>query len=159
MTGRVHVKPDHILDFIDEGGIAGFLERSQAMRLNAVHLPDALHGAQTDARGLGHGPPGPMRGAARRLRAGQRQHLGYRFQRYGRLARLACLVAKKAIHSLFGVALLPAPYGRAADPAQARNVENRALFSGVKNNLSPLAMLLQAVAILNDRRQARCKRR
>ena len=49
---------------------------------------------------------------------------------------------------------LPAPHRGAADAAQARDIENAAALRGMEDNLRPLHMLLQAVAILNDRRQA-----
>lgn len=46
-VGRwVHVEADHILDLGGEGGIARVLERPDPMRLQAILLPDPLHGAQ-----------------------------------------------------------------------------------------------------------------
>ena len=125
------------------------------MWLEAVRLPDALHRAQADAGGFGHRSPGPMRDVSGRLGARQRQHFRHRLRRQRRLTRLAGLVAKKAIHPLFSKALLPAPYGRAADPTQARDIENAAALRGMENNLCPLHMLLQAIAISDDGGQAR----
>ena len=154
MTGRVHVKTHHVLDFLDEGGIVGFLERSQAMRLKAVGLPDALHRAQAYADGFGDRSSGPMRGVSGRLGARQRQHFRHRLRRQRRLARFARLIAQQRIHPPFGVASLPAPHRGTASAALPRNIENGALFSRVENNPSPLHMLLRAVAILDDRRQA-----
>lgn len=42
--GWVHVQADHILDLGGEGGIARAFERAQPMRLEAVSVPDPLHG-------------------------------------------------------------------------------------------------------------------
>jgi len=117
MTGLLHIKAHHILNFLREGRIVGLLEGAQAVRLQAMDLPDALHTAQTDAGGFGNSTSRPMGSIAGRLGAGQRQHLGFRFPRQGRLARLACLVAQKAVHAFLSVAPLPAPYRRTADAA------------------------------------------
>ena len=113
--GRVHVQADDILDLGGEGGIARALERAQAVRLEAVSVPDPLHGAQRDPDSAGHGPAGPVRDLARRLRAGQRQHLGHRLGRMGRRAGRTRLVAQQTFDTRLGVAPLPALHGRAAD--------------------------------------------
>ena len=121
---------DHILDLLDEGGIVGFLEGAQAVRLKAMSLPDALHSAQADADGLGDSPSGPMRGVSRRFGARQRQHFRHRLCRQGCLARLPRLVAQKAVHPLFGVPPLPAPDRRPAHAAEARNLKYWPSFAG-----------------------------
>ena len=44
-VGRwIHVEADDILDLGGEGGVARALERAQPMRLEAVSVPDPLHG-------------------------------------------------------------------------------------------------------------------
>ena len=48
MGGRVHVEADHILDLLGEGRVVRALEGPHPMRLQAVRLPDPLHGAQRD---------------------------------------------------------------------------------------------------------------
>lgn len=73
-----HVEADDIFDLGGESGVARALERAQPMRLEAVSLPDPLHGTQRDPDRAGHGPAGPVGDLARRLRAGQRQYLGHR---------------------------------------------------------------------------------
>src|SRR3984893_7956994 len=64
---------------------------------------------------LGHGAAGPMRGFARRLGTGQRQHFRHHAGRKRRSAWLACLVTHEAVYPFLAVAPLPAPNGRAAD--------------------------------------------
>ena len=68
---RVHVEADDVLDLGGEGWVAGSLESSQTMGLEAMGAPDALNGTQRNAGGLGHRPSGPMGDGARRLRTGQ----------------------------------------------------------------------------------------
>ncbi len=121
---RVHVQPDDVLHLGREGGIAGALEGAQAMGLEAVGLPDALHGAQADADCLGHRPAGPVGDRAGRFRTGQRQHFGHRRSGQRRPAGLARLVAQQPRDALFGVAELPAPYRRAADTGSAGHLQN-----------------------------------
>ncbi len=96
MGRRVHVEADDVLDLVGEGGIIGALEGPDAVRLEAVSLPDPLHRAQAQAHGLGHRPAGPVSGRARRLGAGQREHLGHHRCRHGRLAGRAGLVAQQS---------------------------------------------------------------
>jgi hypothetical protein len=54
VEGRVRVETDDVLDLLGELGIVGELEGANAVRLQPVRLPQALHGAQTDADGFGH---------------------------------------------------------------------------------------------------------
>jgi hypothetical protein len=88
-----HVETNDILDLGDEGGVIRLLEGAEAVRLKTIGVPEALHGAQADADGLGHHAPRPMGGFAGRFGAGQGQNLGDDLQRQGRLAGLARLVA------------------------------------------------------------------
>ena len=155
MAGRRHVKANHVLDFFDEGGIVGLLEGAQAVRLKPMSLPDALDRTQADAGSLGDRPSGPMRGVSGWLGARQRQHFRDSLCRQARLAWLARLIAQKAIHPLFGIAPLPAPYRRTADAAQARDVENGAPLSRMKDDFRPQRMLLRTVAVPDNRRQTR----
>jgi hypothetical protein len=155
VTRRRHVKANHIFDFFDEGGIVGFLEGAQAVRLKAMGLPDALNRAKADAGCLGDRSPGPMGGVSGRLGTRHRQHFRDRLYRQGRLAGLARFIAQKTIHPLFGVTPLPAPYCRSADPAAARHVEHGTLFGGMEDDLCPLHMLLRIIPIPDHRRQTR----
>src|SRR6516162_1849948 len=76
VLGRVHVETDDVLDLLGELRIIGALEGANAVRLQPMRHPQALHGAQAHADGFGHGTAGPMGGVARRLGAGQVHNLG-----------------------------------------------------------------------------------
>jgi hypothetical protein len=63
---RIDVEPDDVAQLVDELGVPGELELPDAMRLEPMSAPDALHRADADAGRLRHGCPRPMRGLARR---------------------------------------------------------------------------------------------
>ena len=155
MARRVHVEADNILDLLGEGGVVRALEGADAVRLQAMRLPNALHRAQTDADRLRHRPAGPVGGLAGRLRAGERQNLRHGRQRQRRLAGRTCLVAQQAVHALFSIPQLPAPDCRPAHARRARHLGNRQPIRRKNNNPSPLDVLVRAVAIADDSRQAR----
>jgi len=71
--------------------------------MQPMRLPQALHGAQADADGFGHGAAGPRRGVARRLGAGQVHNLGDDLGRKRSTAGFARLVAQQAIDALLSV--------------------------------------------------------
>lgn len=54
MDRRAHVEADDVLDPLGEGGVVGLLEGADAVGLEAMGLPDALHCAKGNADGLGH---------------------------------------------------------------------------------------------------------
>src|SRR3982074_1020844 len=58
-AGGVHIEADNVFDLLGEGGIVGTLERADAMRLEVVCLPNALHRAQRQADRLSHRSAGP----------------------------------------------------------------------------------------------------
>lgn len=124
------------------------------MRLKPMRVPDALHRPQADADRLGDGASGPVRGVARRFRAGQRQHLCHGLGRQRRPAGFACLVTQQPIHALLGIALLPAPHRRPADAAAPGNLKDWQSFGGMKDDPRPLHMLLRTVAIRDQFRKA-----
>ena len=66
----INIEPDHIFQPLGKLRVARELEGADAMRLEPVRGPDALHRAQAHAGSFGHHPPGPLRGFAGRL--GQR---------------------------------------------------------------------------------------
>jgi hypothetical protein len=99
------------------------LEGANAVRLQPMRLPQALHGAQADADGFGHGPAGPMRGLARRLGAGQAHDLGDDAGRKPSAPGLARLVAQQAVDALLSVSRLPAPDRRSADVGALGNFQ------------------------------------
>ena len=57
MLGRIHVEADDVLDLLGELGIVGALEGADAVRLQPMRLPQALHRAQADADGFGQARP------------------------------------------------------------------------------------------------------
>ena len=125
MGRRVHVEADDIFDLFGEGRIIGPFEGADAMRLEAVHVPNALDSAQRQADRLGHGAAGPMGCLAGRLALGQCQHLGDSRGRHRRPAGRPGFVAQQPIHSGFGIAYLPAPHRRAARAGAARHLQHR----------------------------------
>ena len=108
-------------------GVVGALEGADAVRLQAVRLPDPLHRAQARCRRPGHRPAGPMGRLAGRLGAGQRDHPVHGGVGQRRLARLAGRVAQQAVDPGFGEALLPAPHRRPADPGAPRHLGGAAI--------------------------------
>src|SRR4030088_776978 len=49
MRRRVHIEADNVFDLLGAGGSGGKLESAEAMRLEGVWLPNALHRAQRQA--------------------------------------------------------------------------------------------------------------
>lgn len=101
--------------------------------MKTIGIPEALHGAQADADGLGHHAARPM----------------------GALPGLRVLSRSKPSAPLLGETLLPAPHRRAADFSLAGDIDNRQLGRRQKDDPSPQDMLLRAVAISDDGGQAR----
>ena len=60
LVRRVQVQADDVGEFVDELGITGNLEGLDAMRLETMGVPDALHGRRRDALRAGHGAATPM---------------------------------------------------------------------------------------------------
>src|SRR3984893_14094317 len=142
VSWRVHVETDDVLDLLGEFRIVGALEGAKPMRLQAIGLPQTLDGAQRDADRLGHGAAGPMRGFARRLGTGRRQHFRHLAGRKRRSAWLACLVTQEAVYPFLAVAPLPAPNGRAADSGSASDFgdrQTRAAETQSEKTIVPLA--------------------
>jgi hypothetical protein len=117
VLGRLHVEADNILDLLGELGVVGAFEGANAVRLQPMRLPQALHGAQAHADGLGHGAAGPMRGVAGWLGAGQVDNFGDDLGRKGSAAGLARLLAQEATAALLSVSRMPAPNRRSTDPS------------------------------------------
>ena len=155
MGRRVHIEADNVLDLFSKGGVCGALEGAYAVRLQAVLFPDPLDRAQRQANRLGHRPAGPMGGLARRLGAGQRQHLGHGGGCDRRFARRPGLVAQQTFHPGLGIAALPAPHRRTADPGAPRHLDDRQPIRREQDNPGPLQMLQRPAPIADDRGQPR----
>ena len=126
MGRRVHVEADDVFDLLGEGGIVGAFESTDAMRLQVAGSPNALHRAQADADGLGHGPAGPMGGlAGRLLLTGHGDHSSDRLRRQRRPSRRPGLVAQQALDAFLGKPALPAPHRRPAHAGQTRHLCHR----------------------------------
>ena len=154
MLGRSDIQADHVLELGGEVGIGRALEGAQAMGLQLVSLPDALHRAQRHAHRLGHGAAGPMRGFARRLAAGQCDQLLDDGGGQRRLARFAGLVPQQAVDPGLGEPPLPAPHGRPADPGPPCDLGDAHALGRDEHDPSPDQVLLRLVAIGDDRFQA-----
>ncbi len=150
MRGRVHIKTDDVLDLRSEGRIVGLLEGPQTMRLETAGPPEGLHGGQANADRFGDGTTRPMSLLAGRFAAGQRQNSGHRFRRQRRFAGFARLVAQKALDSLLGKSLLPAPHRRASGTAAPGHFKYRKTLRRMKDDMSPLNVFLRAVPVAND---------
>src|SRR5262244_1082041 len=94
-----------------------------------------------------------MGGLMRRRGASQRHH-SCRGRRCDRsFAGLAGLVAQQAFDPGLGVALLPAPYRRAADSGVRRDPLRRFSLGRGENDARPVHMLSQLVAVTRNRLQ------
>ena len=153
VLGRVHVEADDVLDLLGELGIVGALEGANAVWLQPMRLPQALHGAQADADGFGHGAAGPMRGVAGRFGARQVHNLGDDLGRKRSAARLARPVAQQAFDALLGVSRLPAPDRGSADARAPRHFLHGQAVGRTKDNARPLHMFEWTIAIRDDGQQ------
>ena len=153
VLGRVHVEADDVLDLLGELGIVGALKGANAVRLQSMRLPQALHGAQADADGFGHGAAGPMRGVAGRFGAGQVHNLGDDLGRKRSAARLARPVAQQAFDTLLGVSRLPAPDRGSADARAPRHLLHGQAVGRIKDNARPLHMFERTIAIRHNGQQ------
>ena len=126
---------------------------AHAVRLQPMRLPEALHRAQADADGFGHGAAGPMRGVAGWLGEGQVQYLGDDLGRKRSAARLARPVAQQAFDALLSVSRLPAPDRRSADARAPRHFLHRQAVGRTKDNVRAPHMFERAIAIRDDGQQ------
>ena len=149
----MHIQADDIFDLLGQRRVGGALEGAQAMRLQAVGVPDALHRVQRQADRFGHRAAGPVRHLAGRLAAGQRQYLVDSLDRHRLFARRPGLVAQQTRHPGFGVAPLPTPHCRTAHPSTAGHLQYWQPFGREHNNAGALHMLQRPIAITNDRFQ------
>ena len=149
----IDVKPDNIGQLGGKARIARTLEGADAVGLQLVRLPDALHRAQRDADCLGHSPAGPMGRLVRRGGASQRHHPCRGLRGNRPFAGLAGLVAQQPFNPNLGVALLPAPYCRSADADARRDPLRRFPLGRSENNARPFHMLPRSVAVTDNRLQ------
>ena len=125
----------------NSGSLERLKVRMQLRRLQPMRLPQALHGAQADADGFGHGAAGPMRGVAGRFGGGG-VHNGDDLGRKRSAARLARPVAQQAFDTLLGVSRLPAPDRGSAGAPRAAPLPARASGRPNKGQCAPAALCL-----------------
>ena len=141
------------MQLVDEVRIIRELELPDAMRLQSVRPPDALHRACADAGRLRHHRRGPVRGLGWGIGLGESHHACRNFRSERRNARRACLVAQQALEALPREAFLPAPdaglglAGPALDLVGADPVRTQQYDLGSPN------LLLRRIAIPYERFQ------
>src|SRR3984893_5059047 len=89
MGWRIDIETDDVADLGGELRIVGKLEGTDAVRRQAMSLPDALNRGQANARHLGHQPPGPVRRLAGRIAERQGHDPLGRLQRHAGRTRRA----------------------------------------------------------------------
>jgi len=147
-VGRgIDIKADDVGELGGKTRIARMFEGADAMRLQLIGPPDALHRAQRNTGCFGHRTAGPMSGLMRRRGAGQRHHSRRDLRCDRGFAGLAGLVAQQAFDPGLGVALLPAPYRRSADTGVRRDPLRRFPLGRGENDARPFHMLAPLGAV------------
>jgi hypothetical protein len=121
LVGWVEVEPDNVDHFLSELWIVGELKWARQMRLEAMFLPDALHGRVTDADLRGQHPCAPVR-CVLGLLLGCPRHDREPYFSTDRLlagARALAPVLEQALDAALHVSLLPAPNRRLRHPSLA----------------------------------------
>ena len=65
-VGRIQIKPDHVVEFLDEAPVAAELEGFDQVRFQVVLLPDSVNGVFAQPLGLGHTSRAPVSSVGRR---------------------------------------------------------------------------------------------
>jgi hypothetical protein len=151
---RVDVRADDIAKLGGEVRVVRELELAHAVRLQAVSPPDALHRADADRRGIGHGGGGPVRRLAGWVILRQRDDPFDDLTPERRHARGPRLVAEQPVDTGRHEPLLPAPDRCLALAGSAHDLDRAVALGGQQDDPSPPDMLLRAVPIRHDRFQA-----
>ena len=126
----------------------------RSIRWALVAPPDPLNRGQSHARHLGHQPTGPMGRLAERIAERQGHDPVGHIIRQARSAGRPGLVAQQAFDTFVHEAGLPAPDRRLADAGRAHDRRRTQPVGRPQHNPGGPNMLLQAVAIIDDRLQA-----
>ena len=110
MLGRVDVEPHDVAQLVHERRVRRQLEEPQAVRRQAVLLPDEAHGRESKADPCCHGSQRPMGRLAVWRGHGQRHDLAHLGVGNRRPARRARGVVEQAVYTFEHVAPLPAPH-------------------------------------------------
>ena len=151
VSGRIDVEPDHVGELLDEPGVLRQLKGPHPVGRKAVGFPDALDADHADPCDFGHGAGRPVCRLARRVGQGQLDHLGHGLGWQRRLARLAGLVAKKAVYAFAHEALLPAPDRGLGQPRAAHDLVRAQAVSRRDQRLGARHVLLRTVGVADDR--------
>src|SRR5262245_10182131 len=154
MGRRVDIEADDVLELGHELGIVRELEAADAVRRQAVRLPDALHRGHADAGRLGHGGSGPVVRLVRRLDGGQGHDPVDDLLAERRHPRGTGLVAQQPIDPFLGEAFLPAPDAGLGLTRPAHDLDGAEAARRKQYDLGPPGMLLRGVAVADDRLQA-----
>ena len=147
---RVDVEPDDVAQLVDEFRVFGQLELPDAVWLEPVSTPDALHRRNADADGLGHRRAGPMCRLARRFLHGQRDDTLGDGRIELRNARAPRFVAQKPLHAFGNETLLPAPDTGLGLAGLAHDRVRAEALGAEQHDLRPPHVLLRRVAVLDQ---------
>jgi hypothetical protein len=151
VLGRVHVEADDVLDLLDELRIVGALERANAVRLQPMRLPQALHGALTPTA-LDMARPVQCvawLGGSEQVRS---ITLATTLAESGARPGLR-VVAQQAVDALLSVSRLSAPDRGSADVRSPRHSLHRQAIGRTKDDVRPPHMFERAIAIRDDGQQ------
>jgi len=149
IAGRVEVEPDNVDHFLSELWIVGELEWARQMRLEAMFLPDALHGRVTDADLRSQHPRAPVCCVLGLLLGSQRYDREPYFgtDRLLAGARALASVLEQALDATIHVGLLPAPNRRLGHPSLALDGIRPEAATRQQNNAGACDDFLRRLAI------------
>ncbi len=150
MARWFEIEADDVAQLLGELRVLRELERAQAMGLQLVIGPDALHRGQRDADLPGHHPSRPMGRRTGWLRHGQLDHPANDILAERRPAGRAGPVAQQPIDPLLGKTLLPTPDSGAADTDLTRDGLHIEPPCRREHDARTPDMLLRGVAIADD---------
>ncbi len=146
---RIAIEPNDVAQLLDEFGIVGQFELPHAARLKTMLAPEALNGADGDARGLRHQSAGPARRLSRRRIARQGRHPRNDLRRQRLDARGPRRVARRPVEPFVGEPFLPAPEASRRFARLAHDFVRAYAVGRQKHDLAPPNGLLRRVAILD----------
>ena len=150
MGRRVDIETNDVPELLGELRVLRQLETADAVRLQAMRLPDTLDRRGADADGLGHQAQRPMGRFPRWIGGGEINHTLDDGSRSGCLARPAGLIAQEPGKPLSHEAFLPAPDHRLGQPRAADDFGGSTAIPSRQDDLGAGDMLLRAVAITDD---------
>ena len=150
---RAEVQAHDVAHFGNEVRVTAELEALQAVRLQVVLLPDAVHRRRADPLGLGHRAHAPLRSVARR---GPKRGLHDRLdlaRADPRLAPRAGGVLEQPRHSSLGVPLTPQQHRRPAHSQFLGEGVVGTTLGRPEHDARPQRNLLRGVAAAGERAQ------